>query len=64
MKQVYHHFHVHHTVRRYLAHHELPQNKIDCRLIYRIAVAQRLQPSPHLIDGMNITLQDLLLQRL
>ena len=37
-------------------------DKIDCSLVDRIAIAQRFQPSPHLIDGMYITLQDLLLQ--
>ena len=38
-KKIYHHFHVHHTVRRDLAHHELTQGKIDSRLVYRITVA-------------------------
>ena len=42
----------------------ITKDKIDCRFFYRIAVAQRLQPSPHLVDGMDIPLQDLFLQRL
>ena len=56
------HFRITEATRRYFAHHELTQDKIDCSLVDRIAVAQRLQPCPHLIDGMDITLQDLLLQ--
>lgn len=63
-KKIYDHIHAHHTVKRYLAHHELTQDEIDCHFIDRIAVAQRLQPSPHLVDGMDIPLQDLFLQLL
>ena len=61
-KKFYYHIHVHHTIRRDLAHHELTQNEIDCRFVYRIAIAQRLKPCLHLIYRMDITLQDLLLQ--
>ena len=58
------HYHIRITeaTRRHYAHHELTQDEIDCSLVYRIAIAQWLQPSPHLVDGMDITLQDLLLQ--
>ena len=61
-KKIYYHIRVHHTVRRDFAHHELTKDKIDCRLIDGITIAQRLQPSFHLIDSMDITLQNLLLQ--
>lgn len=60
----HYHFCIGKATRRHFAHHELTQDEIDCRLVYRIAIAQRLQSSPHLVDGMYITLQDLLLQRL
>ena len=45
--------HIAHFITRYLAHHELTQDEIDCSLVYRIAIAQRLQPCSHIIDGMN-----------
>ena len=61
-KKFYDHIHIAHFITRDFTHHELTQNEIDCRLVYRIAIAQRLQPSFHLIDSMYITLQDLLLQ--
>ena len=61
-KKFYYHIHIAHFITRHLAHHELTQDKIDCRFIDCIAVNQRLQPCPHLIDSMNITLQNLLLQ--
>ena len=61
-KRFHYHFHITEATRRHFAHHELTQDEIDCRLVNRIAIAQRLQPSPHLVDGMYITLQDLLLQ--
>ena len=46
--------HIAHFITRDFAHHELTQDEIDCRLVNRIAIAQRLQPSPHLVDGMYI----------
>ena len=52
------------SIRRHLAHHEFTQDEIDCRLVDRIAIAQRLQPSLHLLYCMDITLQNLFLQRL
>lgn len=60
----HYHFRITYAIRSYFAHHELTQDEIDCRLVYRIAVAQRLQPCPHLCDSMDITLQNLFLQRL
>ena len=56
------HIHVHHIISRNLSHHELTQYKFDCRLVYRLAVAQGLQPCPHLIYRMNMTIENLLLQ--
>ena len=50
------------ATRRYFAHHELTQDEIDCRLVNRIAIAQRGQPCPHFVDGMDITIKYLLLQ--
>ena len=50
---IHYHFRITEATRKHFAHHELTQDKIDSRLIYRIAVAQRLQPSPHLADGMD-----------
>jgi len=64
MKRFHYHFHITEATRRHFAHHELTQDEIDCRLVNRIAIAQRLQPSPHLVYRMDITLQDQLLQRL
>ena len=63
-EKINYHIHVHHVFGRYFAHHEITQNKIDCHLVDRIAVAQWLQPCLHFVDGMNITLQNLLLQGL
>ena len=59
---IHYHFRITEATRRHFAHHEITQDEIDCSLIYRIAVAQRLQPCPHLIYRRDITLQDLLLQ--
>ena len=56
------HIHVQYIVSRNHSHHELTQDKFDCRLIYRIAITPRLQPCLHLIYRMDITLQDLFLQ--
>ena len=56
------HIHVHHIISRNLSHHELSQDKYDCRLFYRIAVPQRLQPCLHLIYRMNIPIKNLLPQ--
>ena len=61
-KKFYYHIHIAHFITRDFAHHELTQDEIDCRLVDGIAVAQRLQPCPHFVNGMYITLQDLLLQ--
>lgn len=52
----HYHFRITEATRRHFAHHELTQVEIDCRLVYRIAVAQRLQPCPHFVNGMYITL--------
>ena len=38
--------------------------KFDCRIFYCITISKILQPCPHLLYRMEITLQDLLLQRL
>lgn len=56
------HIHVHHIISRNLSHYELTQDKFDCHLVNRIAVTQRLQPYPHLIYRMNMTIKNLLLQ--
>ena len=61
-KTLKNHIHVHHIISRNLSHHELTQDKFDCRLVYRIAVAQRLQPCLHLIYRMNMTIKNMLLQ--
>ena len=61
-KRFHYHFHITEATRRHFAHHELMQDEIDCRLVYRIAIAQRLQPSPHLVNGMNIAIKNFLLQ--
>lgn len=58
----HYHFRITEATRRHLAHHKLTQDEIDCRLIDSIAIAQRLQPNPHLIDSTDIALQNLLLQ--
>lgn len=61
-KKFYYHIHIAHFITRDFAHHEFTQDKIDCRFIDGITVTQRLQPCPHLIYRMEITLQDFLLQ--
>ena len=62
-KKLYYHFHIAHFITRDFAHHELTQGKIDCSIIDSITISKRLQPCLHLFCRMNITLQDLLLQR-
>ena len=47
------HFRITEATKRHFAHHELTQDKVDCRLIDGITIAQRLQPSFHLIDSMD-----------
>ena len=61
-KKFYYLIHVHCVISRDLAHHELTQDKFDCRLVDCIAVTQRLQPCPHIINRMDTTIKDLLLQ--
>ena len=61
-KKFHYLFHIHCVISRDLAQHELTQDKIYCRIVYRIAVTQRLQPCPHLIYRMNMTIKNLLLQ--
>ena len=61
-KKFYYHIHIAHFITRDFAHHELTQDKIDCRIIDSITISKRLQPCLHLLYRMNITLQDLLLQ--
>ena len=63
-KKFYHHIRVHHTVRRNFAHYKLTQDSINSRIIDSITITESLQPCLHLIYRMNITLQDILLQRL
>ena len=63
-KKFYYHIHIAHFITRNFAHHALTQDKIDCRIIDCITITKRLQPCLHLLYRMNITLQDLLLQRL
>ena len=46
----HYHFRIGKATRRHFAHHELTQDEIDCRLVYRIAIAQRLQSCLHLIN--------------
>ncbi len=58
----HYHFRIGKATRRHFAHHELTQDEIDCRLVYRIAIAQRLQSCLHLINCTDITFQDQLLQ--
>ena len=50
------------ATKRHFAHNELTQDKIDCSLVDCITVAQGLQPCPHFVDGMDITIKYLLLQ--
>lgn len=54
-KKINNHIRIHHTISRDFAHHKFTQDKIDSRLVNCIAVAQRLQPSPHFIYRMDIT---------
>lgn len=73
-KKFYDHIHIAHFITRDFAHHELTQDKIDCRIIDSITITERLQPCLHLLYRMNILenlrkqatslspLQDLLLQ--
>ena len=63
-KKFYYHIHIAHFITRDFTHHELTQDKIDCRIIDSITISKRLQPCLHLLYCMDITLQDLLLQRL
>ena len=63
-KKFYYHIHIAHFITRNFTHHELTQDKIDCCIIDSITISKWLQPCPHLVDGMYIPLQDLLLQRL
>ena len=51
---IHYHFRITEATRRNFAHHELTQNEIDCRFIDGLTVSQRLQPSFHLIDSMDI----------
>ena len=62
-KKFYYHIHIAHFITRNFTHHELAQDKIDCCIIDSITISKRLQPFLHLLYRMNITLQDLLLQR-
>ena len=64
MKKFYYHIHIAHFITRDFAHHELTQDSIDSRIFYCIAISKRQQPCLHPLYRMNITLQDLLLQRL
>ena len=41
-KKFYYHIHIAHFITRYFAHHELTQDKIDCRIIDSIAISKRL----------------------
>ena len=63
-KKFHYHIHIVHFITRDFTHHELTQDSIDSRIFYCIALSKSLQPCLHLLYRMNITLQDLLLQRL
>ena len=63
-KKFYYHIHIAHFITRNFTHHELAQNSINRRIFYCITISKSLQPCLHLIYRMNITLLDLLLQRL
>ena len=51
-KKFHYLLHVHRVISRDLAHHELTQDRIDCRLADRITVTQRFQPCSHLISSI------------
>lgn len=53
-KKFYHHIHIVHFITRDFTHHELTQDKIDCRIFYCIAVPKSLQPCLHLLYRMDI----------
>ena len=63
-KKFYYHIHIAHFITRDFAHYELTQDKINCRIIDSITISKSLQLCLHLRYRIDITLQDLLLQRL
>ena len=60
-KKINYHIHIAHFITRNFTHHELTQDSINSRIFYCISISKSLQPCPHLIYRMNITLQDLFL---
>ncbi len=63
-KKFYYHIHIALFITRHFAHHELTQDIINSRIFYCVAISKSLQPCLHLLYRMDISLQDLLLQRL